>query len=388
MTAPSSAADPCAARCFSGPAGDEHFIILHPPAGGDFAGQLAALEKQYAAALQARKLDGETAVFRRLFVSDAINQAPLYRASPLVAEAPENPVAVSVIEQRPLNGSKLALLAYHVSGAPLEKRRLAPRHLQVTRNGLRHLWSTQLWTGSRAASSPEDVQTNEIFGELIEALSRQKAGLAGHCVRTWLYLKDVDVFYRGMVNARRALFVRHGLTENTHYIASTGIEGGCENQFDLVVMDAYSIPDLRPGQMSYLNDYDYLCATKDYNVTFERGTRIAFADRAHYYISGTASIDRFGDTVHRGDVMKQLDLALVNIEALLRSGGAALSDMMYVIVYLRDAADTPPVAAELRRRFPGLPMVIVEGAVCRPEWLIEIEGVGAKAQAFPGMPGF
>ena len=57
-------------------------------------------------------------------------------------------------------------------------------------------------------------------------------------------------------------------------------------------MDAYSILDLASEQVSYLNDFDRLCPTTDYNVTFERVTRVAYADRSHHFISGTASIDR------------------------------------------------------------------------------------------------
>ncbi|MFX5752317.1 hypothetical protein ABTE32_23135, partial [Acinetobacter baumannii] len=66
------------------------------------------------------------------------------------------------------------------------------------------------------------------------------------------------------------------MTGDTHYIASTGIEGGCSHRFDVVLMDAYSVLDLEQGQISYLNDFDRLCATKDYKVTFERGTRVAY----------------------------------------------------------------------------------------------------------------
>ena len=76
-----------------------------------------------------------------------------------------------------------------------------------------------------------------------------------------------------MVEARTELFARHGLTRETHYLASTGIEGSCSHRYDTVLMDAYSILGLAPQQVSYLNDFDRLCATKDYNVTFERGTR-------------------------------------------------------------------------------------------------------------------
>ena len=53
-------------------------------------------------------------------------------------------------------------------------------------------------------------------------------------------MKDVDIFYRGMVDSRRALFDEHGLTGATHFIASTGIEGACAHRYDVVAMDAYS----------------------------------------------------------------------------------------------------------------------------------------------------
>ena len=377
-------------RSFRGANGDiEHFISIN--AAGDlcFEDQVTYLQARYSAAQKALKLSPDTAVFKRIFLSDAINQAAKLYASELFGDSGENPVAVSMVQQPPLPASKIAFLAYHIeSKLPIRKRCLSPKHVLVEKNGMRHLWSTRLCCGSRAASAPEQVHTREIFGELMDVLKRQGGNLSEHCVRTWLYLKDVDVFYRGMVNSRRELFARAGLTEDTHYIASTGIEGSCDHQFDLVSMDAYSILDLVPGQISYLNDFERLCATKDYNVTFERGTRVAYADRAHHFISGTASIDRLGNTIHIGDVMRQLELALVNVDALLDSGEASLADMMYMIVYLRDAADFPRVDAYLRGRFPDLPLAIVEGAVCRPEWLIEIEGVAIASHSAPQLPSF
>jgi enamine deaminase RidA (YjgF/YER057c/UK114 family) len=207
-------------------------------------------------------------------------------------------------------------------------------------------------------------------------------------VRTWIYLKDVDVFYRDMVESRSALFARHGLSSDTHYIASTGIEGACAHRHDLVALDAYSILGLAPEQTSYLNDFDFLCATKDYNVTFERGTRIAYADRAHCFISGTASIDRAGNVLNPGDVLRQLERALCNVDALLRSAAADLGDIMQFTVYLRDRTDFACVDGYLRERFPALPIAIVQGAVCRPEWLVEVEGIAISAHDAPALPTF
>ena len=377
-------------KSFRSPSGlSEHYVTITAQGGHDLAAQLAEVEAAYQDWMVSLNLSADSAIFRRLFLSDAINQIGPVEASSLVSQSKSNPVAVSLVQQPPQPAAKVALLAYHAAGSsPLIKKRLSPKHMVVERGALTHLWSTRMCCGARAASAPEEVHTLEIFNDLLAMLDRKKGTLEANCVRTWLYLKDVDVFYRGMVNSRRDLFIKHGLTEDTHYISSTGIQGCCEHQFDLVTMDAYSILGMAPAQMTYLNDFERLCATKDYNVTFERGTRIAYADRAHHYISGTASIDKYGNTIHLGDVMAQLDLALINVDALLRSGGAQLSDMMYMIVYLRDIADYARVHGMLNERLPGLPMVIVEGAVCRPEWLIEVEGVAAKVHHDPGLPDF
>jgi len=191
-----------------------------------------------------------------------------------------------------------------------------------------------------------------------------------------------------MVDRRRALFNEHGLTGDSHFIASTGIEGSGSHRYDVLVMDAYSLPDVEQRQISYLNDFDLICATKDYNVTFERATRVAYADRAHIFLSGTASIDSSGEVVHRGDVARQLDRTLENVEALLKAGKSSLADMTHLIVYLRDPADLAVIEPRLAERLPDTPIAIVQGAVCRPEWLIEVEGVAIAHNDDTNLPRF
>jgi enamine deaminase RidA (YjgF/YER057c/UK114 family) len=377
-------------RSFRGASGDaEHFISVTAPPARGFAAQIDGLVKRYAEAQRALKLSPESAIFRRVFVSDVINQAELVRASALAASVAEGPVALSIVQQPPLPCAKLALQAYHIESAtPFAKRRLTPTQIMVEKRGLAHLWSTRLCAGALSAEFSAGAQTRAVFDALIDTLSGQGGRLRDNCVRTWIYLKDVDVFYQGMVEARTAVFQEQGLTRDTHYIASTGIEGACAHRYDVVAMDAYSVLGLAPSQVAYLNDFSRLCATQNYNVTFERGTRVAYADRAHLFISGTASIDNAGRVLHPGDVLRQLERALDNVEALLGAGAASLADMMYLTVYLRDLTDFARVEGYLAERFADLPMVIVQGAVCRPDWLIEVEGVAITGQNAPSLPSF
>jgi len=387
--APQRAEPEIAVKSFAGDDGAEHHFMLAAPGDLDLEGQIRFVAGRYADTLKQLGLAPESAVFRRVFVSDVLNQDAPVQASALAEGGEGGPVAVSVIQQPPLPGAKIALLAYHVEGpGALVKTRLAGKHVLVRKNGLGHLWSTRLCAGAQDGSSTSADQTRDVFDQLVGVLKGQGATLADHCVRTWLYLKDVDVFYQGMVDSRRDLFAEQGLGRDTHYIASTGIEGACAHRHDLVAMDAYSVLGLDPRQVSYLNDFGRLCRTDRYAVTFERGTRVGYADRAHLFISGTASIDREGNVLHLGDVLRQLDRAIENVEALLRSGGAHLGDLMHLLVYLRDPSDCARVEEHLEMRLSGVPRLIVQGAVCRPEWLVEVEGVAVAAQRAPDLPRF
>jgi len=354
-----------------------------------FAEQLEALCAGYATAKVEMRLSAGSAIFRRIFLSDAMNQAERVRASALMAAPDEGPVAVSIVQQPPAHGAKLSLLAYHVERpTPAVKRTLGHHHTLIEMGGRRHLWSTRMCAAADVGPASAADQTREVFRDLVGALAAQGGTLRDDCVRTWLYIRDVDVFYMDMVKSRSEVFKREGLTGATHFIASTGIEGACAHHYDLVAMDAYSVLGLAPGQVAYLNDFDHLCATKDYGVTFERATRVAYGDRAHIFVSGTASIDGEGWVVHPGDVLKQLDRALENVDALLNAGDSALADLTHLIVYLRDRGDYCRVLKRLDERLPGLPLQIVQGPVCRPEWLIEVEGIAAKAIDRPEWAAF
>ncbi len=383
-------ADGVSFRSFRGSSGStEHYITIEPPGNLSLARQIDAVSQRYAEALQTLRLPPESAIFRRIYLSDAANQAAVLRDSALFQEPMDSPVAVAMVQQPPLPDAKVALLAYHVeSPEPVVKTKLSPEQMIVEMGGLGHLWSTRLCATKNTEVISTADQTREVFGRLIDTLSARGATLSDNCVRTWIYVKDVDVFYQELVEARTELFQQQGLTRDTHYIASTGIEGSCSHRYDTVLMDAYSVLGLKPEQVSFLNDFDRLCATKDYNVTFERGTRIAYADRTHHFISGTASIDTAGQVVHRGDVRRQLDRAVENVDALLRSGGARVEDMSHFLVYLRDPSDYSLIEGCLAERFPDVPRLILRGAVCRPEWLVEVEGIAIAPHNAPALPRF
>jgi enamine deaminase RidA (YjgF/YER057c/UK114 family) len=106
------------------------------------------------------------------------------------------------------------------------------------------------------------------------------------------------------------------------------------------------------------------------------------------FLSGTASIDASGDIVHEGDVVKQLGRTMENIEALLANAGANAGDLVSLLVYLRDPADGEVIGQALHERLGGVPFVLLHAPVCRPGWLVEIEGVAIVSAQRPDLPAF
>ena len=365
---------------------DEAFFFVEGKPGLSFEQDVAELSREYSDALAAAGLDRKTSIYRRFFVSDAANQMEILKRSDLYKEKADK-IAISVIQQRPLNGSKVAMFAYHVRSRGGQKKEASSHQcLFLQRPGVSQVWFTNLAEVDHGM--PADRQTKEIFVQLTRELAAHDATLADNTVRTWVYVRDVDRHYRHMVDARREFFAAHGLTQRTHFIASTGIEGRSANPAALVSIDALSLVGLKPGQVSYLKAHDHLCDTIKYNVTFERGARIAYRDRVHYHISGTASIDKYGKVLHEGDVLRQTQRTLENMQALLADGGAKLADFMYILVYLRDPSDTAVVAQYLAKAAKGIPCLLLEAPVCRPQWLVEMEGVAVCANDDASLPAF
>ena len=182
-----------------------------------------------------------------------------------------------------------------------------------------------------------------------------------------------------MVRARNQVFFTQGLTNNTHFIASTGIGGRMHDPNVLTMMDNYAVAGLKKEQIKYLYAPTHLNRTSDYGVSFERGTMVDYGDRRHVLISGTASINNKGMVVHQKDVVKQTRRMWENVEALLSVADCTFDDATHFIVYLRDSSDYAVVSELFRQRFPDKPTVIVRAPVCRPEWLIEMECMAVKA---------
>ncbi len=360
------------ATCFGTEEGaTEWHVMLHvEPRRETFEGQMRRIYEAEDLLTSLPEFADAKYILKRYFLSDSTNQVPMMRQ--------EDGVSLSFIQQPPLDGSKIAVWLYLQRGTEVKDE---DGMLVVLHNGYRHLWMMGMTRveGNPAQDSESSAwQTEALLTDYEATLQRYGATLADNCIRTWFFVRDVDTQYAGMVRARRDNFTEQGLTSQTHYISSTGIGGSPADTKALIQLGTYAMTGFEPSQQRYLYAPTHLNPTYEYGVTFERGTVMEYGDRAHVFISGTASINNRGEVVHVGDIVKQTERMWENVETLLKEGDAGFKDVMQIIVYLRDTADYPLVADMFAARFPDIPTVFTLAPVCRPTWLIEMECIAVR----------
>lgn len=116
--------------------------------------------------------------------------------------------------------------------------------------------------------------------------------------------------------------------------------------------------------------------------SFSRGMRIDLNGLTILLISGTASIDESGQSVHIGDFRAQLRRTYQNLTALLEAEGATWHNIVRTTCYLRDIDRDYDAFNEERTKFfselgldPLPASTGIQAHLCRPELLIEIEAI-------------
>jgi 2-iminobutanoate/2-iminopropanoate deaminase len=116
--------------------------------------------------------------------------------------------------------------------------------------------------------------------------------------------------------------------------------------------------------------------------SFSRGLRIELGDYTMLLISGTASIDEAGRSIHQGDFRAQCWRTYRNVTTLLESEGATWRDIVKTTCYLRDIERDYKDFNEVRTAFFGwlkldpLPASVgIQARLCREDLLIEIEAM-------------
>ena len=116
--------------------------------------------------------------------------------------------------------------------------------------------------------------------------------------------------------------------------------------------------------------------------SFSRGLRLDIKGITILLISGTASVDEYGRTIHAGDFRAQTWRTYQNITKLLKAEGATWKDVVRTTCYLRDIERDYEAFNEIRTQFfkeegldPLPASTGIQAILCRPDLLIEMEAM-------------
>jgi len=259
---------------------------------------------------------------------------------------------------------------------------------------------------------PQTIATS-VYDRSLDMLERTAEGMLAQgfrydqIVRTWLYLGDIvgpegETQRYKELNRARTDFYRYRkfggnllLPGSNHaiYPASTGI--GTQGK-DVVMSsmamatdrtDVRLVPLENPHQTSAF-DYDRNYGLK--SPKFARAMAVKASQAATIFVSGTASITG-SETKFIGDVEGQTRQTLENIGALISGDNlarhglpgqdATLDNLALVRVYIKNQEDYAKVKAVCEDILGELPAIYAQADVCRPDLLVEIEGVAFGSPA-------
>jgi enamine deaminase RidA (YjgF/YER057c/UK114 family) len=314
--------------------------------------------------------------------------------------------ATSYIPQPPCEGKRLAIEALGLGRGrdQVEIQRINDQVVVTRHNGVAWVYADHAVPRTSAAGVYE--KTICTYQHLRRLLPDAGARL-DQVLRTWLHLGGIVdddgpiQRYKELNRARADVyqyvpFLAERLPEGftgPAFPASTGI-GTAGRSISLsalaVVSDAdnvVAVPLENPRQTAA---YSYSTAYSPTSPKFCRGLALCDGEDTTLFISGTASITN-SETRHAGDVVAQAHEALENITALISEDnlslhglpgrGTTLAGVGVARVYIKRPEDHARVRAVCEQRLGAVPASYVVADVCRPDLLVEIEGIAFSHRA-------
>ncbi|MHC4622435.1 MAG: RidA family protein [Planctomycetota bacterium] len=220
-------------------------------------------------------------------------------------------------------------------------------------------------------SRANSKQARDLF-ETMEAALRLARMHFANVVRTWLYINKILTWYGPFNEIRNDFFSHRGLFEGV-IPASTGIgAGNCPGA--AVVAEALAIRPKKQSVCIQAVPSPLQCPAPHYKSSFSRAVEVVLSDHRRLYISGTASIEPGGKTIHTGNIKSQIGRTMEVVRAILESRQMGWTDISRAVAYFKDIEHAPLLDTFCREnRLPALPVAVAHADICRDDLLFEIE---------------
>ena len=373
------------------------YLVAESSAGGDLESHFAEIRETIAEVLSQQKMR-DSAVAMSVFLND-IGQKQFLRQK-FCEFFGENFPATTYIPQTSCCGNNFVVELFAIGGA--DSNFVIKRHNENC---------VQVFADEMSILFCGDIRSDDSpllsYGRSLNAIQKmqnllQQEGYAiSDLYRTWLYqgaIVDAEgdtQRYKELNRARSDVyhgqqFITKFLPQDYRGVAFPSSTGIGADDYDLVIScqavksqrdDLIIVPLENPMQTSA---FDYAEVYSPKSPKFSRAMAFVAGSDAKVYISGTASITD-SESRFEGDPKRQTHQTLDNIAALVTPGnlakhgvngfGATLEQLAVARVYVKNKSDFPAVRQVCEERMQGTPIVYTFADVCRPELLVEIEGI-------------
>lgn len=226
-------------------------------------------------------------------------------------------------------------------------------------------------------SLPQSQQAATVFDDMLTALKSVGMDFS-NVLRTWLYADRILAWYDKLNLVRNDFFNKHGVFDGL-VPASTGI-GAANAQGAAMVANLLAVVPKDPAVRAFEVPSPLQCPAPKYGSSFSRAVELACPQSRRLWVSGTASIEPGGKTVHLDDIARQIDLTMEVVGAILAHQNMTWADTTRAIAYYTRKEFLPHFDAWCRDHGLGpMPVVNLLSDVCRGDLLFEIELDAMKA---------
>ncbi len=289
-----------------------------------------------------------------------------------------------IIAQKPLSAGvsvdcEVAFLKTHQFDSLQQRKVENVNYFVAKKDGQKSVFST---INSENLSLSVQEQSDNVFGRLLKILEQESIPIDS-IVRQWNYIEritDVDAGgqrYQQFNDARSSFYAKADWFQG--YPAATGIGVGSGGV--IVEVNAVQGAELKPiDNALQVPAHKYsdavLRSGNEKKATSPKFERAKLQDNKWLYISGTAAIR--GELNVDKSASEQTQVTLENINDLLKTSGMTTENLVALRVYVKRSSDFYEVKQVVETLLPNTMAIYVQSDVCRPELLVEIEGIAQK----------
>lgn len=297
--------------------------------------------------------------------------APAFRRA-LAERLPTHPAAVSCLDGQGCRGSGLAgVVATAVAGVEVTPVEFGGRVVGGRYETDLAVCAVLGDLPGERLDAPPGEQCYQAFGAIETALAG--AGFAfTEVVRTWLFANDILAWYGDLNRARTRFFEERSLF-GRWVPASTGVGVGNDHG-SAMVANALAMKPKSAAAAAEMLVSPLQQPALNYGSAFSRAVEVRHGAARRVIVSGTASIDETGATVHVDQLDAQIDHTMAVVGAILHSRGCDWADVERAVTYLVEPEMVTAFDAYCDRvDLPPFPNVCTKADICRADLLFEIE---------------